>query len=101
MDGRALAAPAAERFTAETVLALRHWTPSLLSFHQRTGLFRRGHYARLGLDDANDGVVWRPLSCISAHDPHLEFFAVLVPGGIFPACQDPEGDDSRGRDQLA
>ena len=99
--GHALAAPAAERFTAETVLALRHWTPSLLSFRtSRASGFRftPGHYARLGLDDANDGVVWRPFSVVSsAHDPHLEFFAVLVPGGDFsgPLSRTREGDTIR------
>ena len=40
--------PVAARFTAETVLALRHWTPSLLSFRtSRASAFRftPGHYA--------------------------------------------------------
>lgn len=80
-------APAPARFTAETVLMLHHWTPGLLSFRtSRAPSFRftPGHYARLGLNDTNDGVVWRPFSVVSgAHDPHLEFFAVLVPGGDF------------------
>ena len=99
--GQALPAPAAARFTTETVLALRHWTPSLLSFRiSRAPGFRftPGHYARLGLDDANDGVVWRPFSVVSsAHDPHLEFFAVLVPGGDFsgPLSRTREGDTIR------
>ena len=54
----ARAAPAAARFTAETILALRHWTPSLLSFRTSRApgfRFTPGHYARLGLDDADDG----------------------------------------------
>ena len=91
----------AARFTTETVLALRHWTPSLLSFRTSRApgfRFTPGHYARLGLDDANDGVVWRPFSVVSsAHDPHLEFFAVLVPGGDFsvPLSRTREGDTIR------
>jgi ferredoxin/flavodoxin---NADP+ reductase len=99
--GQAPAPPAAARFTTETVLALRHWTPSLLSFRiSRAPGFRftPGHYARLGLGDANDGVVWRPFSVVSsAHDPHLEFFAVLVPGGDFsgPLSSTREGDTIR------
>lgn len=78
---------AAARYTVETVLALRHWSPGLLSFitSRAPGFrFTPGHYARLGLDGMDDGVVWRPFSVVSgAHDPHLEFFAVLVPGGDF------------------
>jgi ferredoxin--NADP+ reductase len=43
-------------------------------------------------------VVWRPFSVVSsAHDPHLEFFAVLVPGGGFsgPLSRTREGDTIR------
>ncbi|MDO9450821.1 MAG: ferredoxin--NADP reductase, partial [Rugosibacter sp.] len=80
-------APATERFTDEAILALRYWTPGLLSFRtSRASDFRftPGHYARLGLSNTNDGVVWRPFSVASTiHDSHLEFFAVLVPGGPF------------------
>ena len=79
--------PTATRFTTENVLALRHWTSSLLSFctSRAPGFrFTPGHYARLGLDDADNGVIWRPFSVVSsAHDPHLEFVATLVPGGNF------------------
>src|SRR6202158_4486186 len=85
--GQAPAAPPAARFTTETVLALRHWTPSLLSFRvSRAPGFRftPGHYARLGLDGAANGIIWRSFSVVSgAHDQYLEFFAVLVPGGDF------------------
>lgn len=79
--------PATERFTDEAILTLRYWTPSLLSFRTSRApgfRFTPGHYARLGLGNANDGVVWRPFSVVSGiHDSHLEFFAVLVPGGAF------------------
>ncbi|PYO40018.1 MAG: hypothetical protein DMD33_19095, partial [Gemmatimonadetes bacterium] len=85
--GQAPAAPAVARFTAETVLALRHWTSSLISFRtSRAPSFRftPGHYGRLGLDGADNAVIWRPFSVVSgARDQHLEFFATLVPGGKF------------------
>ncbi len=95
------AAPAIVRFTTETIFALRYWTPNLLSFHtSRAAGFRftPGHYARLGLDDGNNGVVWRPFSMVSAaHNPHLEFVAVLVPGGDFsgPLSKIHDGDTIR------
>ena len=97
------AAPAAN-WTEERVLAIRHWTPTLLSFRTtryRAFRFTPGHYARLGLGGeaagqppasaadgseiaAGDGVVWRPYSMVSAAtDEHLEFISVLVPGGAF------------------
>lgn len=81
------AAPVSARFTAETVVALRYWTPGLLSFRTSRApgfRFTPGHYTRLGLDGANNEVVWRPFSVVSCkHDPYLEFFAVLVPCGDF------------------
>lgn len=89
---------AAVRSTTETVLSLRHWTPSLLSFRTSRApdfRFTPGHYARLGLHDTMDREVWRPFSLVSAaHDPYLEFFAVLVPGGEFsgPLSRTREGD---------
>lgn len=95
------AAPAIVRFTTETIFALRYWTPNLLSFRtSRAAGFRftPGHYARLGLDDGNNGVVWRPFSMVSAaHDPYFEFFAVLVPGGDFsgPLSKIHDGDTIR------
>lgn len=92
------AAPVSARFTAETIVALRYWTPTLLSFRtsRAPGFgFTPGHYTRLGLDGANDEVVWRPFSVVSCeHDPYLEFFAVLVPCGDFsgPLSRIREGD---------
>lgn len=86
------------RSTAEIVLSLRHWTPSLLSFRTSRApdyRFTPGHYARLGLRDTLDRGVWRPFSLVSAaQDPYLEFFAVLVPGGEFsgPLSRIREGD---------
>jgi ferredoxin--NADP+ reductase len=81
------AATAGLRYTTEAVLTVRHWTKSLLSFRTSRApgfRFTPGRYARLGLDGADPNVVWRPFSIVSAaHDEHLEFFAVLVPGGKF------------------
>src|SRR6185295_7611186 len=78
------AATAGVRYTTEALLAIRHWTKSLLSFRTSRApgfRFTPGRYARLGLDTAKTSVVWRPFSIVSAaHDEHLEFFAVLVPG---------------------
>ena len=87
-----------ERFTLETVLSLRYWTSSLLTFRtSRDPNFRftPGHYARLGLQSANEDVVWRPFSVVSSTvDGYLEFFAVLVPNGEFsvPLSNIREGD---------
>jgi ferredoxin--NADP+ reductase len=80
-------AGAGPRYTPETVVAVRHWTRSLLSFRtSRPAGFRftPGHYTRLGLRAADGNVVWRPFSFASAaHEEHLEFLAVLVSGGEF------------------
>jgi ferredoxin--NADP+ reductase len=44
-----------------------------------------GQFARLGVNGAAEGsIVWRAYSIASAaHDEHLEFFSVVVPGGQF------------------
>ena len=72
--------------TEETVLAIRQWTPTLLSFRcTRPAAFRftPGHYTRLGLG-AGEQRVWRPYSLTSApDDDFLEFIAIRVPGGEF------------------
>jgi len=77
----------APRFTTEKLLSVRHWTPKLLSFRTSRSprfRFKPGHYTRLGLGDSEDCRVWRPFSVASAaHDPYLEFIAVLVPDGAF------------------
>jgi ferredoxin--NADP+ reductase len=85
MDTGATSSPAVKS-TSETVLAIRRWTPTLLSFRtSRPDAFRftPGHYTRLGLGD-RDAMVWRPYSLTSTRDEDfLEFIAVLVPGGAF------------------
>lgn len=76
----------ATKWTTERVLAIRNWTPTLLSFRtmRYQGFrFTPGHYARLGLG-ADDDRVWRPFSLTSAtYDDYLEFIATLVPDGAF------------------
>ena len=80
----------ASRATRQTLVWLRHWTPSLLSIRvTRDPAFRflPGHYARLGLPDGAGSPVFRPLSIASSPaDAHLEFFCTLVPGGAFSTC---------------
>lgn len=75
------------RFTVETLLSVRYWTPSLLSFRttrKPNFRFTPGHYARLGLLSTSSNVVWRPFSLVSSSlDEYLEFFAVLIPNGEF------------------
>lgn len=75
-----------EKWTSEQVLAIRRWTPTLLSFRTtryRSFRFTPGHYTRLGLGP-DDDIVWRPYSLASAnYDEHLEFIAIQVPGGAF------------------
>ncbi len=72
--------------TEESVLAIRHWTPTLLSFRTTRPAafrFRPGHYTRLGLEGSGE-TVWRPFSMASAaNDDFLEFIAVRVPDGPF------------------
>lgn len=76
-----------ETGSIEKVLAVHHWTPSLLSFRISRATdfhFTPGHYVRLGLGDENHEIVWRPFSVVSGiHERYLEFFAMLIPGGKF------------------
>ena len=80
---------AATRFTIENVIAVRHWTPKLVSFQTSRApgfRFTPGHYTRVGLGGADCNLVWRPFSVVSAaYDPYLEFVATLVPDGQFSA----------------
>ena len=76
----------AEKATVEKVLRLHWWTDKLLTFTTTRPpgySFTAGQYARLGLRDAN-GLVWRAYSMTSSPgQDFLEFFGVLVPGGLF------------------
>ena len=78
---------AADRFTNERILTIRHWTPHLFSFRTtRDAGFRfvPGQFARLGLTTEDGSAVWRAYSMVSApYDEHLEFFSIVVPDGEF------------------
>ena len=79
---------ASDKYTLETITDVRPWTDSLFSFRttrDRGYRFAPGQFARLGVQDRGSGqIVWRAYSIASAaHDEHLEFFSVVVPGGAF------------------
>ena len=78
----------ADKYTTETITDVRPWTEGLFSFRttrDRGYRFVPGQFARLGVRGrAEDSIVWRAYSIASAaHDEHLEFFSVVVPGGAF------------------
>lgn len=76
-----------EKFTRETLLDVRPWSPTLFSLRTTRDAgfrFRAGQFARLGVQKADGSLVWRAYSMLSApHDEHLEFFSIVVPGGEF------------------
>ncbi|HEY2627951.1 MAG TPA: ferredoxin--NADP reductase [Usitatibacter sp.] len=89
-----------DKFTTETITDVRPWTESLFSFRttrDRGYRFVPGQFARLGVkSQGDDSVVWRAYSIASAaHDEHLEFFSVVVPGGAFTSrlAKLKEGDE--------
>jgi len=86
----------ADKYTTETITAVRPWTGNLFSFRttrDRGYRFVPGQFARIGVRDGaaesgkqegRDEVIWRAYSIASAtYDEHLEFFSVVVPGGAF------------------
>ena len=77
-----------DKYTVETITDVRPWTDSLFSFRttrDRGYRFVPGQFARIGVSgNAEGSTVWRAYSIASAaHDEHLEFFSVVVPGGAF------------------
>jgi ferredoxin--NADP+ reductase len=91
---------ATDKYTVETITGVRPWTDSLFSFRttrDRGYRFVPGQFARLGVRDReHDTTVWRAYSIASAaHDEHLEFFSVVVPGGAFTSrlSKLKEGDE--------
>jgi ferredoxin/flavodoxin---NADP+ reductase len=89
-----------DKFTTETITDVRPWTESLFSFRttrDRGYRFVPGQFARLGVKSrGEESVVWRAYSIASAaHDEHLEFFSVVVPGGAFTSrlSKLKEGDE--------
>lgn len=73
-------------FSAEQVVDIHHWTPSLLSFTTTRPLelnYVPGQYARIALQVGGQPV-WRAFTFVSApHERQLEFVAVLIPDGLF------------------
>src|SRR5687768_2652109 len=98
-----------DKYTTERITAVRPWTDNLFSFRttrDRGYRFVPGQFARLGVRgrecagsgqtaEAEGSIIWRAYSIASAaHDEHLEFFSVVVPGGQFTSrlCRLREGD---------
>jgi ferredoxin--NADP+ reductase len=84
---RGLIPSVTDKATEERILDVRPWTERLFSFRlTRPAAFRfePGQFARLGVASGSGGTVWRAYSMVSAaHDEHLEFFSIVVPGGAF------------------
>jgi ferredoxin--NADP+ reductase len=78
--------PANGKATLETITEVRRWTDSLLSFRTTRPQdypFIPGEYSRLGLE-VDGQPIWRAYSLVSApHEDFLEYYGVLVPGGLF------------------
>jgi ferredoxin--NADP+ reductase len=83
---------ASDKATRQTVIAMERPSEDLLLFRitrPHDYRFAPGQYSRLGLPDDGDmadmtGMIWRPFSVTSApHDDFLEYYGVLVPGGLF------------------
>lgn len=74
-------------YSRQLVESVHYWAQGLLTFRMSRPegfRFSPGHYARLGLQDETNGLVWRPFSMVSApDDSSLEFLAKLVPEGVF------------------
>jgi len=83
--------PAAEKATQQTIIAMERPTGDLFIFRTtRPAEYRfvPGQYSRLGLPD-DRGMVWRPFSVTSTPDQdYLEYYGVLVPGGLFTGMLD-------------
>ena len=78
-----------EKFTEETITSVHTWVPGkLFSFRctRHAGFrFEAGQFARLGVKPVgSDEIVWRAYSMVSSpYHEHLEFFSIVVEGGLF------------------
>ena len=83
----ASAPTSSDRFTAEAILTVRPWAPTLFSVRTsryRGFRFTPGQFARLGIARDDGAIVWRAYSIASAtYDEYLEFFSVVIPAGEF------------------
>lgn len=79
-----------ERHSRSRIVDIRRWTANLLSLRvERPEGFRftPGHYVRLGFENRDGGLLWRPFSMVNGQDAaELEFVMVLVPDGEFSQC---------------
>lgn len=83
-----MSAPAAEKFTEETVLWVKRHTDKLMTFaitRPEGYRFSAGQFSRLGFRDG-EGFIWRAYSIVSAeYDDTLEYFVVLIENGPISA----------------
>src|ERR1043165_3769902 len=74
--------------TQETVLSVRHWNDTLMSFTttRDKGLrFKNGHFLMIGLE-VEGRPLMRAYSVASAtYEDHLEFYSIKVPNGPLPS----------------
>jgi len=80
-----------DKASQQRLLWSRRWTDKLLSFRTTRPAgyrFVAGQFARLGLQ-VNGEMVWRAYSITSAeHEDELEYYAIIVPGGLFTSALD-------------
>lgn len=73
-----------DKFSEETVLWVKQYTPKLMSFaitRPETYRFSAGQFSRLGFRDG-EGFIWRAYSIVSAeYADILEYFVILVENG--------------------
>lgn len=83
-----MSAAPAPRYTEETVLWVKRYTPKLMSFaisRPAEYRFAAGQFSRLGFRQ-DSGFIWRAYSVVSAeYDDTLEYYAVLITGGPMSA----------------
>ena len=83
-----MSAAPAPRYTEETVLWVKRYTPKLMSFaisRPAEYRFAAGQFSRLGFRQ-DSGFIWRAYSVVSAeYDDTLEYYAVLIKGGPMSA----------------
>lgn len=78
-----------DKYTAERITHIHTWVPGkLFSFTcTRSPGYRfvAGQFARLGVRvEGQPDIVWRAYSMVSSpYDEHLEFFSIVVEGGLF------------------
>lgn len=76
-----------DKFTRETITAIKQWTPTLFSFRcsRFSGFrFNAGQFARIGVRTDSGNIVWRAYSMVSSpFDEFLEFYSIVVPDGEF------------------